>query len=159
MPPGLEVPLKQIFRNVSLYAATSITSCGLRFHSIDLDDYEKVKKRDPIAFRKVSFEIKRGPNRAKLYHKYRDDLLQNFVPQQKASDRTKQILTEYLATKTKPGDARVVIGIYLEAEDFEFLKKMKRQTSSAYVSNAIEHFRGIYNNPLFLIRYFFLLLQ
>ena len=83
---------------------------------------------------------------------YKNDLLENFQPTEKVSLATSNILNEYLLTKSLPGESKVVVGIYLEAEDFELLKKMRRQTSSNYVVNAIEHFRNVYNNPIFLIR-------
>ena len=152
LPPSLEMPLKQMFRNVSLNSLSELASCNIQFNSLGLDDYERIKKRDPAEFRKLSFEIKRGPNRAKLYHKYREDLVRNFDPQPKVASKTNQILTEYLNTKTRQGDARIVIGIYLEAEDFEYMKKLKKKTSSLYVVDAIKHFRERYHKPIFLIR-------
>ena len=152
LPPSLEMPLKQMFQNVSLNSLSQLTSCNIQFHSLGLDDYERIKKKDPAEFRKLSFEIKRGPNRAKLYHKYRNDLIRNFDPLPKVARKTHQILSEYLNTKTKPGEARVVIGIYLEAEDFEYMKKLKRKENSLYVIDAIKHFRLKYKRPIFLIR-------
>ena len=86
-------------------------------------------------FRLSHYSIKRGPNRARLYHKYRDDLLRQFRPNPRCpvssetgsgkprslilavsrySEKTSRILSEYLHTKTGQGDDRVVIGIYLE---------------------------------------------
>lgn len=152
LPPSLEMPLKQMFRDVSFNSLSQLTACNVQFNSLGLDDYERIKKKDPTEFRKLSFEIKRGPNRAKLYHRYRDDLIRNFEPQSKVSSKTNQILSEYLNTKTRPGEARVVIGIYLEAEDFEYMKKLKKKDNSMYVIDAIKHFRGKYNKPIFLIR-------
>merc|ERR1711915_839992 len=118
LPPSMEMPLKQMFQNISnnLLSLSQISSCKNQSNPVGLDDYERIKKKDPDTFKRQSFEIKRGPNRAKLYHKYRDDLTKNFQPQPKVKKKTDQIIKEYLNTKTRKGEDKIVVGIYLEAE-------------------------------------------
>ena len=72
-------------------------------------------------------------------------------------------MRDYLETKTRLGEDRVVVGIYLEvrpleyrgvfqAEDFEYMKKIRKILKSDYVLHAIQHFRAEYTSPIFLIR-------
>ena len=42
---------------------------------------------------------------------------------------------------SKTGESKIIIGIYLEAEDFEYYRKYKRQEKSHFIINAITHFR------------------
>ena len=56
---------------------------------------------------------------------------------------------EYLQSKTSVGESKIIIGIYLEAEDFEYYRKYKRLEKSSFVINAINHFRLVsYFGPL-----------
>ena len=98
------------------------------------------------------YEIKRGPNRARLYHRYRRQLLPLFRPNPRYSRRTEAILADYLASKTLAGEAPVVVAVYLEAEDWEDMKRLKKVARSNYVASAVSHFRMQYNRPTFLIR-------
>ena len=61
---------------------------------LDIDEYEKLKKTNFEDFNRESFLIKRGANRAKLYHKYRKDLIENFQPQPDVLEKTNKILQE-----------------------------------------------------------------
>ena len=49
-------------------------------------------------------------------------------------------------------DSNILVGIYLEAEDFEYFRKFRKKERSTFVANAIEHYREKYPNPVFLIR-------
>ena len=67
-----------------------------------------------------------------------------------------------------PGKEKVIVAIYLEAEDFEAMKKVTkppidivkvyfftkvgRVVRSQYIVNAIKHFNELYQSPTFLIR-------
>jgi len=51
-----------------------------------------------------------------------------------------------------PGKEKVIVAIYLEAEDFEAMKKVGRVVRSQYIVNAIKHFNELYHRPTFLIR-------
>ena len=48
--------------------------------------------------------------------------------------------------------SNILVGIYLEAEDFEYFRKFRKKQRSRFVANAIEHYREKYSNPVFLIR-------
>ena len=67
-----------------------------------------------------------------------------------------------------PANEKVIVAIYLEAEDFEAMKKVTkppidivkvyfftkvgRVVRSQYIVNAIKHFNELYHRPTFLIR-------
>ena len=57
-----------------------------------------MKKTNFEDFNRESFLIKRGANRAKLYHKYRKDLIENFQPQPDVLEKTNKILQEIFWT-------------------------------------------------------------
>ena len=60
---------------------------------------------------------------------------------------------EYLQLETEfPDSNNILVGIYLEAEDFEYFRKFRKKERSTFVANAIEHYREKYPNPVFLIR-------
>ena len=54
---------------------------------------------------------------------------------------TELLEQEFLTKKTRLGESKIIIGIYLEAEDFEYYRKFKRQEKSQFIRNAIIHFR------------------
>ena len=58
---------------------------------------------------------------------------------------------EYLQSKTSVGESKIIIGIYLEAEDFEYYRKYKRLEKSSFVINAINHFRLVSFKLLYII--------
>ena len=43
LPPGLEMPLKQMFRNVSLNSLSELASCNIQFNFLGLDYNENAK--------------------------------------------------------------------------------------------------------------------
>lgn len=47
----------------------------------------------------------------------------------------------------------MVVAVYLEAEDWEDMKRLKKVARSDYVASAVRHFRMQYNRPTFLIRW------
>ena len=64
------------------------------FRVVDIDQYEKIRLRNKVSFLKESFQLKRGANRAKLYHRYRRDLIQNFLPPPKVKNKTDGLIQE-----------------------------------------------------------------
>jgi hypothetical protein len=152
LPPGVELALRQPFPAAALPPLSDLRGCSVQFLPLGLDQYEKMRLQDPLNFRLTSVELKRGPNRARLYHRYRPQLAELFLPAPRYSERTDRLLAQYLDTHTRPGEDRVVVSIYLEAEDFEYMKKMKKTTKSYFVIHAIQHFQGQYRRPIFLIR-------
>ena len=59
---------------------------------------------------------------------------------------------EYLQVETEFRDSNILVGIYLEAEDFEYFRKFRKKERSTFVASAIQHYREKYPNPVFLIR-------
>ena len=59
---------------------------------------------------------------------------------------------EYLQVDTEFRFSNILVGIYLEAEDFEYFRKFRKKERSTFVAKAIEHYREKYSNPVFLIR-------
>lgn len=58
------------------------------FRIVDIDQYERIRLRNKVSFQNENFQLKRGVNRARLYHRYRRDLLQNFVPPMRVKNKT-----------------------------------------------------------------------
>ena len=58
------------------------------FRVVDIDQYERIRLRNKVSFLNENFQLKRGVNRARLYHRYRRDLLQNFVPPMRVKNKT-----------------------------------------------------------------------
>ena len=61
---------------------------------VDIDQYEKLKSKNKNSFVTENFQLKRGANRAKLYHKYKKDLIRNFKPPSSVESRTHEIIQE-----------------------------------------------------------------
>ena len=61
------------------------------FRVVDIDQYERIRLRNKVSFLNENFQLKRGVNRARLYHRYRRDLLQNFVPPMRVKNKTEVI--------------------------------------------------------------------
>ena len=112
-----------------------------KFRVVDIDQYEKLKSRNKNIFLAENFQLKRGANRAKLYNRYRKDLVKHFQPPAFVKRKTDDLIQELLKTKTEIGESRIIVGIYLEAEDFEYYRKFKRLEKSMFIINAIRHFR------------------
>ena len=62
----------------------------------------------------------------RLWLQYRADLTHQFAPHPATAEKTRQLLADYL-TRPGPGQHRLVIGVFLEAEDFEYLKKFNKK--------------------------------
>ena len=61
---------------------------------VDIDQYEKLKSKNKNSFVTENFQLKRGANRAKLYHKYKKDLILNFKPPSTVEKRTHELIQE-----------------------------------------------------------------
>ena len=61
------------------------------FRVVDIDQYERIRLRNKVSFLNENFQLKRGVNRARLYRRYRRDLLQNFVPPMRVKNKTEVI--------------------------------------------------------------------
>ena len=61
------------------------------FRVVDIDQYERIRLSNKVSFLNENFLLKRGVNRARLYHRYRRDLLLNFVPPPRVKNKTDMI--------------------------------------------------------------------
>ena len=71
-----------------------------KFRVVDIDQYEKLKSRNKNIFLTENFQLKRGANRAKLYNRYRKDLVKHFQPPAFVKRKTDDLIQELLKTKT-----------------------------------------------------------
>ncbi|XP_023327792.1 galactoside 2-alpha-L-fucosyltransferase 2 isoform X2 [Eurytemora carolleeae] len=147
IPQTLHQVFRSLFPNISTPSIFDIEPCNTTFLSIGLDAYEKMKEKNDPSFRSLNFCIKNGPNRAKLYHAYRTDLQRQFSPQTGVLENKRQLLDEIKTRKEIK-----VIGVYIDMEDYELLKKQQKTLNLKYLSNCFSHFQSVFSDPLFLIR-------
>ena len=76
----LSLNSQQYYKTYQLPNLQKTAECGTKFRSLNLDDLERLREDNVGQFKSLSFEVKRGPNRGRIYHKYREELIQNFEP-------------------------------------------------------------------------------